>query len=94
MPIIELDNADTLLCPECGNDNLHHEKVNIHNRKNEDEEGITISVNRQEVSITPNKDDFLGRRNDLTITFTCEHCPATPTLTLKQHKGYSLLTWI
>lgn len=81
-----------LLCPSCGGNYLHHEKVEIFERIEDADDGIHISVSDGTATVDKNLiDNPSSRRHGLIIHFTCEHCPATPIMTIIQHKGN---TWI
>jgi hypothetical protein len=93
---------DLLCCPGCGDGGgLHHRKVIVNSRTNEDQPGIAVTVTdgRVETSIEAK---FWGRRDDLLIEFWCENChapeheedkPAPFILRLAQHKGQTFLVW-
>jgi hypothetical protein len=64
-----------LLCPRCGGQNLHQDKVKVATRVKEDGAGTCVVVDGSKISVTPATDaDFAGRRDDLTIEFFCEGC--------------------
>jgi hypothetical protein len=86
------ETPDRLHCPQCGYANLHHRTVVVGFRRKEDEaESLVVTVNREgaRTEIAP----LRGRRDELHLTFTCEHCPSTSTLRIYQHKGETLLEW-
>ena len=85
-----------LLCPRCGGNNLHQERVDIWEREKEDDP-VGLHVQTDGVAHMQ-VDGFLGdspsgRRNGLRITFSCEQCqfdvPGERDLLLFiwQHKG-------
>ncbi|WP_157354272.1 hypothetical protein [Aromatoleum toluclasticum] len=85
-------SGSLLECPSCGGNHLHHGRVEIFERVEDQGTGIHVSV----VDGTYAVDNDLtsnpsSRRHGLSIHFTCEHCDATPVLTLAQHKGN---TWV
>lgn len=88
-------NQETLICPECGLENLHQEKVESVFRDREDYDGTHVSHNKGGVLITRKVDgDIGGRREIAHIHFSCEHCPnKIYKLTIQQHKGATYLYW-
>ena len=89
------DLGDALLCPSCGEANLHHEVTEVWNRRTEDaRDGLHARlagpVMTTDAIMSGNPS---GRRNGLTVTFSCEHCTAHPVLTLLQHKGTTYIRW-
>jgi hypothetical protein len=95
---------DSLVCPKCGGDNLHHRTVLTHHRETEDSAGIEVLVSHEGVTgrhIDADSPLFAGRRNDLVIEFTCERCddptadpPVVFLLRIMQHKGRTLVEWM
>lgn len=77
-----------LLCPACGFNYLHHHRVEVFDRKEDEEKGVHVSVTHgkavfdQDLSGNPS-----SRRDGVCIYFTCEGCPAETVLTIAQHKG-------
>lgn len=82
-----------LLCPGCGGANLHQERVEVFERTKEDApKGFHVTVEDGSVSIDEKLDGNPSeRRRGLRVRFHCETCEATPTLTLAQHKGVTLV---
>ena len=92
---------DLLLCPSCGNPNLHSENVTTFYRREDDEICLvtesdikgpsSMSINR----VAPDNPSM--RRHGITISFWCEHCrPARDGLVhlkIAQHKGTSQIWW-
>ncbi len=77
-----------LKCPHCDGTFLHHEKIEIFERKEDSKTGLHITVNKGEVKAdTSLSGNPSQRRNSLLIYFTCENCSETSTLSLIQHKG-------
>ena len=84
--------GDTLVCPNCGGENLHHGRVSVYNRWSEDEEkGLCVSIDAQNATIT---DAMKGnpsiRRDGIKIELSCECCDHESVLTISQHKGYTV----
>ena len=81
-----------LKCPSCGNNYLHHEKVEVFERSEDAEKGLHVKV---ENSVVTTDTSLSGnpsiRRDGLTIEFSCEGCKARPVLSISQHKGN---TWV
>lgn len=89
---------DVLQCPNCGSDNLHHDKITVFDREEDDEETKVTTVNcfgLTDVCFRPSlgSKNPSSRRHGLTIEFWCECCYVRPVLTLAQHKGVTLIEW-
>lgn len=85
-----------ILCPKCGNDNLHHGEVQVWNRQGEDKAGkktIVFPDGGQNTLAVEADRGFAGRRSDVRMKFNCEQCPMTSWLYIIQHKGSTLLRW-
>lgn len=85
----------TLVCPCCGGANLHHHRVEVFSRKEEDSpDGVRtlvldgVTTIDQEVKRNPSR-----RRDALRIGFWCETCDAKPQIDVVQHKGATHLFW-
>jgi len=77
-----------LLCPACGGNNLHHERVEIFERGEDQAYGVHVSVVDGKAEVDTNiKANPSARRHGLSIHFSCEHCPAVSVLHVLQHKG-------
>jgi len=87
-----VDGAE-LKCPACGGNYLHHEIIEIWDRVEDANDGLHIIIKDGKTLI--DTDDFAGnpslRRHGLTITFSCEGCPAKPVLSFAQHKGNTVV---
>jgi hypothetical protein len=94
-PIVEhfFQNEWTLLCPNCGDTYLHHDKVEVFNRLQEDEEsGLHVLVqNQNHASDSSMEENPSSRRDGLFVRFWCENCDAISKLTIRQHKGITFL---
>lgn len=85
-------DTDRLYCPNCGGANLHHDGVQVGFRRHEDElEPLVVTVDKH--GVRARHAPLSGRRDSLTLSFWCEHCPEAPTLRIYQHKGETLLEW-
>lgn len=77
-----------LLCPSCGGSFLHHERVEVFERGEDDEHGIHVLVKDGKAAIdTGLIGNLSARRHGLSIHFSCEGCSSQSVLTLAQHKG-------
>jgi hypothetical protein len=89
--------AGPLNCPDCGFNYLHHDRVTIYDRGEDAERTIRTEVNRGHAvtALLPSAmaENPSSRRDGLSIRFWCEGCPATPELTIAQHKGQTFLAW-
>jgi hypothetical protein len=88
-----IEGSGSLLeCPSCHGNHLHHGKVEIFDRLEDQDIGLHVVVADGTAAIDK---DLWGnpssRRHGLRIHFACEHCSATPMLTIAQHKGN---TWV
>jgi hypothetical protein len=93
---VQTDYGDTrLLCPRCGDDYLHHGRVEVFART-EDATGVHTTVEAETVRVDRDlTGNPSGRRHGVTIAFSCEGCPDDPDLllTIAQHKGQTFLAW-
>jgi len=81
-----------LLCPSCGNNNLHHGEVQVFECEEDAEHGVHVTVADGKATMdTSLKGNPSARRHGMTIVFSCEHCKATPALSIKQHKGITYI---
>jgi hypothetical protein len=102
VPGVRVDHPNwgnqVVLCPRCGDAYLHHGRVVLYLR-GEDEEhllrvtvGMDGAVAREFVSAigsgTPSR-----RRHGLAVRFWCENCHGWSELTLSQHKGNTEIAW-
>ena len=63
-------------------------------RSGEDQPGRRILVTAGgSATLDAVSSNFAGRRDDLRIQFSCEHCPAISWLYIIQHKGDTLMKW-
>jgi hypothetical protein len=87
---------DTLICPRCGGDYLHHDHIDVFNRNREDSvDGLAIMIRDGAVTVSTNAQDHnpSARRNGIRIVFWCEGCNERSGLTIVQHKGQTLIEW-
>jgi len=85
------DDDGIMLCPFCGGHNTHHAAVTVHDSGGENDDGKeTCVIGSNVVSRPATREEFLGRRNDVVISFWCETCPAVWDLQIVQHKGSTL----
>jgi hypothetical protein len=88
---------DVLCCPHCGFDYLHHDRVIVYSRKEDEETTAETEVTGRatrlrlvpsELSKNPSV-----RRDGVAISFWCEGCDERPELTITQHKGNTYFVW-
>lgn len=97
--------GNTLLCPCCGGEYLHHESVKVYDR-NEDAKQTRVTMVGSTIAVATTDSERSGnpssRRDGLSIDFWCESCsgydenkpPAkTMRLHILQHKGNTYLRW-
>lgn len=104
---IAIDDNTWLICPNCGENYLHHSALTVYNRAEDapatrvthlgtSMDGFTGELNDTLTSalvISGDCDNPSPRRHGLQIRFYCETCSAEPTLNLYQHKGFTGLEW-
>lgn len=77
-----------LLCPRCGTNYMHHEKVDIFERSEDAKTGLRVSVSNSKASIdTSLEGNPSARRDGLIVTLWCENCHCISELSIAQHKG-------
>lgn len=97
--MVDIDKDSILLCPSCGEHNLHQEKVFIYTKFTDDYDemsGYTIEANQEtgtNTTIIGTKENPSSRRCGVRITFWCEHCDVKPELTIAQQKGSEYIEW-
>tara|TARA_R100000458_G_C8044072_1_gene94145 strand:+ start:158 stop:493 length:336 start_codon:yes stop_codon:yes gene_type:complete len=98
-PIIGPQDYNNLICPNCGADYLRHRAVRVYNRDEDSNvcRRTIASHYLSQVLVTPNDGgNPSGRRDGLTIDFTCESCSGDETvaqLCVAQHKGRTEMFW-
>lgn len=99
-----------LLCPGCGETNLHHDCIDICERPEDAETGLHVRVMGGDVAWnddgerSPARRTFLvddcmdsnpsGRRQGLSVWFWCESCRHRSQLTIAQHKGSTFIEFL
>ena len=86
---MKLSEDGEVLCPRCGSQYLHQNKVEVWDRKGESQEGAHISTSNHSLSVDSDMSQNPSDRRDATeITFWCEECEGGESvLRLVQHKG-------
>ena len=91
-------NGSILLCPNCGEQCLHHEGITVFDR-GEDQEQLTrtrvfAGMVASHLVRSERTDNPSARQDGVIISFSCELCDADPIeLTISQHNGSTLLGW-
>lgn len=96
-----------LVCPSCGDIYLHHDRVDIYWRKQEDAESCNVKINaisgneisregpyeiREETyGVAVKTGNPSARRHGVRIWFWCEGCDADVFMNIAQHKGLTLI---
>ena len=88
------DYGAVLLCPKCGFEYLHHDKVEVFDRIEDATTGLHVTVMSEPSRV--NVDESIvgnpsSRRHGVRIEFWCEGCSERSALTLAQHKGVTEL---
>lgn len=98
---VRLSAQGTLLCPQCGGEYLHQTAVDVHFRQSEDGSGVGVIASMKGIEskqLAADSPLFLGRRDDLIVSFWCELCEEPGSepfrLSIVQHKGVTLLAWM
>ncbi len=86
---------DILRCPTCGNNYLHHTKVDVFERDMEDcQTGIHANIIGANILIDRYMiDNPSSRRDGIRVLFKCENCEREPMLLISQHKGNTYITF-
>jgi 5-methylcytosine-specific restriction endonuclease McrA len=82
-----------LQCPNCREGYLHHDKVEVYFRKEEDsEDGVNVYVDRNGILRRKGmRWNPSSRRDGVRICFYCEICDKITTLVIYQHKGNTFM---
>lgn len=77
-----------LLCPFCGSNYLHHDRIEAFEREEDQKLGLHVSIADGKVKAdTDLKSNPSARRHALNIHFLCEGCSEKSVLSISQHKG-------
>jgi hypothetical protein len=89
--------GEAILCPNCGQNNLHHFRVTVFDRTEDSPRTVVTEVEkgRATTHLLPSGQtrNPSSRRDGVAIGFWCEQCPAKPELTIEQHKGETFIGW-
>ncbi len=81
-------NGPELLCPNCGSNYMHHDKVEVCERTEDATTGLRVVVEEGRVTTDSNlAGNPSSRRHGLVIHFSCEGCHARSAIEIAQHKG-------
>ena len=81
-----------LLCPSCGEINLHHEKIEIFDRDEDSLKGLHTTIENKFPKIDSDiRRNPSSRRHGMLIHFWCENCDSKPILSISQHKGSTII---
>jgi hypothetical protein len=103
---VQLDRG-CLVCPSCGGDNLHHDRVDVYWREHEDAPSSLAKINavsgaemdrggpfenRHEIyGVAVSEGNPSARRHGVRIWFECELCDADVFMNIAQHKGLTMV---
>jgi hypothetical protein len=92
---VQLSSDETLRCPFCGHDYLHHGRVEVFTRLKEDAPSIAVTLDGCNLPVLGASGcNPSSRRQGLLIYFNCENCGRLPVaLGIAQHKGNTFVTW-
>ena len=86
--------SEPLECPHCGCEYLHHVKIEVFNRQEDEIKGLHVCVDRAGLTMDT---ELLGnpspRRDGLRIHFSCEQCHSHPQLEIFQPKGCTFVNF-
>lgn len=88
--------GQSIACPACGSDYMHHGRVWIEMRDGEDCGGQLIFIDHRNAVHVFSDDGcgFLGRRDGIRIECTCEQCMKVFVFVIMQHKGITRIGWL
>ncbi len=92
----KFDNTEDgqLVCPSCGFNCLHHDKVEVFECTEDATHGVHVTVSDgKAVMDTSLEGNPSARRHGLSVHFWCEGCDAKPVLSISQHKGCTYMTF-
>ena len=91
----QVNDEAELLCPKCKSDYLHHYRVDVFERSEDQVCGVHVVVEKgsatTDTAMTGNPS---SRRHGLVIHFECEQCLTKSVLKIAQHKGNTLVTFL
>jgi hypothetical protein len=99
---VQQEYGDTLLrCPRCGDDYLHHTRVEVFDREEDAAVGLHTTAGAEDVRVDRDlSQNPSSRRDGIAIAFYCEMCDGNSdgpgpgvVLTIAQHKGRTFLAW-
>jgi hypothetical protein len=107
MRFVSFYDRDSLDCPGCGESQLHHYHVSVHDRVEDAAvcKSVIVSTPGDHpdhewlnpfsciVHETNNYQNPSKRRHGMAISFWCEHCDKHPVLMIGQHKGLTYMRW-
>lgn len=92
---IKTNSHNELICPSCGGCYLHHERIEIFDRREDDNKELHVTVTNRELKTDLNlKGNPSMRRQGIVIEFSCEGCENVMRLSLAQHKGCTEVSFI
>jgi hypothetical protein len=92
-----MTKAETLRCPRCNGEYLHHYEVASYFRKAEDSGTMVVTkagAGGTHVGNGGSMGNPSARRDGVVIHFDCETCNASMYLEIAQHKGQTLINWM
>lgn len=82
------DDGGRLECPACGNDYMHHDRVEIFECGEDATSGLRVVVADGTVTTdTSLQGNPSSRRHGLRVHFWCEGCSVRSFMEISQHKG-------
>ena len=105
---VTVDDLNELLCPSCGGEYLHHYRIEVSDRGEDDDSVLFTSITTGTVPVgekppqfpvsvgpksNPDSRNPSARRQGLRVIFWCEGCAADLQLMISQHKGNTFVEW-
>lgn len=88
MSELQLDGDGVILCQGCGEDCLHHERIEVFEREQDAIHGLHATIEGQSLKTDDNLSGNPSiRRHGLSIFCSCELCDAVTRIDISQHKG-------
>ena len=81
-----------LQCPHCDDVYLHHDRVEVFERGEDEEKGLHLSIEGGKANFDTNLDgNPSSRRHGIKIRFSCENCSNISFLCISQLKGMTTI---
>jgi hypothetical protein len=93
MTEVKISEGCTLHCPACGSDcGMHQIRARVGFRRREDEPLSLVTTIDKDCTASEFA-TISGRRDQVSVMFSCESCSRLSELKITQHKGQTLVHW-